>query len=448
MGATQLYIVRNNRARASLLTSLAAQRLTRDARISQIRELLRVRDASEAEKTFQSWIVDAGAKLMRLLQTDVGTLLSQFETGAANKAPFGSVTGMSLVRMSEEDADRMRKELPGVAVVRDRPLSLIRPNRPTGGKQARVARADIWHQEATWWSAAKRTGMAATGQGVTIAVLDTGVDETHPEIQGKVSAGYRFDVAKGEVVRMTPSTDTEGHGTHVAGLICGNTVGHAPGARVLNGTMIPNGEGNLSDFAFALEWTALRPEVQIMNMSAGIPGFIPELRSAMEELVAVGVLPVIAVGNEGRHRTRSPGNFLEALSVGATNKEGRVASFSGSGTMIVDNSEYNVPDLVAPGEGVLSCVVGGGYEPWDGTSMATPIVSGIAALIIEKYPNITVTDLSDELVANCAKLERSPEWRQGHGLVQVPKKLARGHARKKSTTGKKKAAGKRPKRGQ
>jgi subtilisin family serine protease len=86
--------------------------------------------------------------------------------------------------------------------------------------------------------------------------------------------------------------------------------------------------------------------------------------------------------------------------------------------IVADNHRYEVPDLVAPGEGVYSSVIGGGYEAWDGTSMATPVVSGVAALILEKYPKIRVTDLVEELLTTCKDLKQNAD-RQGKGLVQV-----------------------------
>jgi len=182
--------------------------------------------------------------------------------------------------------------------------------------------------------------------------------------------------------------------------------------------MIPNRRGRISDFVLALEWVATQPEVQIVNMSAGIPGYLPEMREFVANLMAVGVLLVCATGNEGRNRTRSPGNYIEPVSVGATNRRNRVAGFSSGGTLIADNHQYVVPDLVAPGDDVYSSVMGGGYEAWDGTSMATPIVSGVAALILEKYPGITIDDLVEELLSTCQDLGQ-PADRQGEGLVQV-----------------------------
>ncbi len=85
---------------------------------------------------------------------------------------------------------------------------------------------------------------------------------------------------------------------------------------------------------------------------------------------------------------------------------------------IADNHLYTVPDLVAPGEGVYSCVKAGGYEAWDGTSMATPIVAGIAALVLQAYPTMTVMDLMEEIISGCKDLDEE-EVRQGHGLVQA-----------------------------
>lgn len=135
-------------------------------------------------------------------------------------------------------------------------------------------------------------------------------------------------------------------------------------------------------------------------------------------LLKVGVLPVCAVGNDGRDITCSPGNYRSVISVGASNAREKVAGFSGGGTLFVENHIYTVPDLVAPGEQVYSSVTKGGYEAWNGTSMAAPIVSGIAALWLERYPDITVTDLREELLGNCKNLGQ-PRDRQGNGLIQM-----------------------------
>lgn len=260
--------------------------------------------------------------------------------------------------------------------------------------------------------------MNYTGKDITIAVLDTGIDATHPALKGKITAAYTFDVNQGKVRSMNPNQDTEGHGTHVAGLICGQQVGVAPAVNLISGVMLPGGFGEISDFILALAWVGKQAEVSIVNLSAGIPGYLADMENEIQSLLSAGVLPVCAVGNEGRDRTRSPGNYRDVVSVGATNRQNRVAGFSGSGILNPDNHQYSVPRLVAPGQDVYSSVQGGGYQDWQGTSMATPIISGIAALILEEYPTMTVLELREELFARCQLLQQ-PRDRQGYGLIQV-----------------------------
>ena len=309
-------------------------------------------------------------------------------------------------------------------VIRERVMELIRPEKVIASTKEVLADGDPWHLGAVGLAAAALgaagSGAAARsgGKGVTVVVLDTGIQADHPEIAGRVSAAYTFDVDTWKTKPQQPSADTEGHGTHVAGLIAGKSVGIAPEAKLINGVMIPGGIGKTSDFILAMEWAGSQPEVQVVNMSAGLPGFLPEMTTAVSGLLAVGVLPVVAIGNEGRNRTRSPGNYVEVMSVGASTRDKQVASFSGGGTVSADGHQYEVPDLVAPGKEIYSCKMGGGYEALSGTSMATPIVAGVAALLLERHPHITVTDLYEELLMSCESLGQ-PKDRQGDGLIQV-----------------------------
>jgi len=129
----------------------------------------------------------------------------------------------------------------------------------------------------------------------------------------------------------------------VSGLVAGTNVGVAPEAELMNFIMIPNARGNISDFIFAFEFIATRPEISIMNMSAGIPGFHNGMKGAVATLLAVGVLPVVAIGNERKNTSRSPGNYTEVLSIGASTKQDKIANFSGGGTMVVNNQSYKFP---------------------------------------------------------------------------------------------------------
>lgn len=333
------------------------------------------------------------------------------------------VIGSTIVDITEKEAELLRQALPDTVVIPNRQIELIPPLKPvTAAVKSDVDASDLWHLQAIGLESARNNGFLGSGQGVTVAVLDTGIDPTHSELQGgRVAGAFTFD-KDGNAQPMTPSQDTDGHGTHVAALICGRKVGVAPGAKVLNALMIPYGTGTIVDFYNVINWAARQPEVSIVNISAGIRGYTEDLRPAIESLLAVGVLPVVAIGNEGRNRTRSPGNYIEVLAVGAASQNSRVGAISGGGTMFVNNQQYLVPDLVAPGIQVYSAVQGG-YEAWDGTSMATPIVSGIAALILEKHPNLTVVELIDALLTTCKQLGGEPVERQGNGLVQVTSAL-------------------------
>jgi len=261
-----------------------------------------------------------------------------------------------------------------------------------------------------------------------VGILDTGIDAKHPELSGRVVRGVTFDVPNGAWTEVDPLTDTATHGTHVAGIIAGANVGCAPGAKLAGGVMIPGGQGWISDFLLALDWAASSPEIQIVNMSAGLQGFYPDMIDAVREVIAVGLLPVIAIGNEGRNTSRSPGNYDAPLSVGACDRNRRVASFSSGGTIVHQSQQYSLPDMVAPGVSVYSSVPGGGYGYKDGTSMATPVVSGVAALLLQQHPTATVPDLIDAIVTTCDDLSLPSlviaADRQGAGLVNCEKAMS------------------------
>jgi len=400
------YLVRPKAGLASRSASLVSRKLTAAARDGQVQDLSAMRGSDPIYGEIRRWVEELGVAKVKAL-----TGLHEGDT---------PITGTKVLDMAPEDAERLRDEVSDVEVIQDRPIELIRPQKVTASSKQRLVGNDRWHLEAIGLEALRRgtAKFKGKGKGVTAVVLDTGVDATHPELKDRVTGAFTFDVDQWQAVPQEESVDTDGHGTHVSGLICGKSVGVAPAATVINGTMIPGGFGQTSNFILAMEWAGTQPEVQIVNMSAGLPGFLPEMMTAVSGLLAAGVLPVVAIGNEGRNRTRSPGNYVEVVSVGASTRDNKVASFSGGGTIVSDSHQYQVPDLVAPGEGVYSCIMGGGYEAWNGTSMATPVVSGIAALLLEAHPDVTVTDLYEELLLSCTDLGL-PVERQGEGLVQV-----------------------------
>lgn len=217
------------------------------------------------------------------------------------------------------------------------------------------------------------------GTGVKVAVIDSGIDYTHPDLGANYVGGYNF------VGSNTNPMDDNGHGTHVAGTIAAldnniGVVGVAPEARlyalkVLNSS----GSGSWSDVIAALQW-AVDNGIQVTNNSYGSgsnPGGI--VQAAFDNSAARGILHIAAAGNSGNPKGRGnnvgyPAAYSSVVAVAATDKNDDRASFSSTGDQV---------ELSAPGVTINSTKLGGGYIEYSGTSMASPHVAGSAALIIK-----------------------------------------------------------------
>lgn len=395
------YILSPRRPLIDNTLSMSLRRMTVEHRKSQIEEIRHIRSQNAVDREVVRWLSDGDPRLVKPVDDPRPARL----------------TGTRVVDLEEGEAERLEAELQDVTLVEDCDLDLIAPNKATAGHKSRLDEADLWHLDAIGLTELRSSGRIGDGSGVTVAVLDTGISPRHPDLAPRIAehVGIAHD---GTVQPRTRGSDKHGHGTHVAGLVCGSITGIARDAGVIDCAMLPGGRGRLSHFAAAMEWCAGRPDIEIMNMSAGLFGYREGLETQVLDLLATGVLPVIAIGNEGRNQTRSPGNYLQVLSVGASNKDRHVSAFSGSGQMVFESHAYSVPSLVAPGESVYSCVKDGGYENWDGTSMATPIVAGVAALLLERYPDLTLSELGERLLASCIPLHGGRE-RWGSGLIQA-----------------------------
>ena len=240
----------------------------------------------------------------------------------------------------------------------------------------------------------------ARGKGVTIGLLDTGADASHPDLQGKVAPWAEFDSLGNKVAGSTPH-DSDEHGTHCAGTLVGGNasgrfIGVAPEA-TLAAALVLNGEegGTDAQVLAGIDW-AVETGVDVISLSLG--GLVmdvetpPTYTEAILTCIERGIPVVAAIGNEGQQTTGSPGNDLFALSVGATDPRSRVAGFSGGRTQIIRESDYidpkylplpySKPDLSAPGVAIYSSVPGGEWKSFNGTSMATPHVAGAIALLL------------------------------------------------------------------
>lgn len=302
---------------------------------------------------------------------------------------------------------------PAVARVNKAPeLSLIKP----------VAITPVMPTKTISWGIARlgvdRLWAAGfDGTGVVVGHLDTGVDGTHPALKKAIAAFAEFDLAGDKVPNAKPH-DSGDHGTHTAGTIVGRhgtkgAFGVAPGAKLASAMVIEGGQV-IDRILAGMDWIVANG-CRILSMSLGLRGFTPAFQQIVDALRTAGVLPIIAVGNEGPMTSRSPGNYETVLSVGAMDSAGRVAGFSGS-------QRFNrpvdplVPDLVAPGVAVLSCIPGGGFAEMDGSSMATPHVAGLAAVLLQARPGATISQLEQAIINSCARPKSMKEARANRGV--------------------------------
>ena len=231
-----------------------------------------------------------------------------------------------------------------------------------------------------------------TGKGVVVAVIDTGVNE-HPDLAGRIIDGKNYDNAN-----LAPRDD-HGHGTHCAGTVAGNgTNGEQTG--VASEAMIyavkvlgKNGSGEWSTLWEAMEECIGKAKVISMSLGGNADASIrTRLELACQNVIAAGIIPVIAAGNEGSGAATisSPGDVEDAITVGATSSSDGIAYFSSRGPAEWNGKTYIKPDVCAPGMGIKSCNYHSGtYTSKSGTSMATPHVAGTVALMAQANPNIT-----------------------------------------------------------
>ncbi len=268
------------------------------------------------------------------------------------------------------------------------------------------------------------------GTGVTVAVVDTGIDAGHPDVATRLTAVENFS--------DEPDTiDRHGHGTHVAATVAGTGGGSggkykgvAPAAKlviakVFNGA----GEADTSQVMAGIEWAA-RSGAKIVNLSLGgdVTDGSDELSTLVERLSAeTGALFVVAAGNNGPagRSVTTPGTAPSALTVGAVDRQNKLAAFSSTGPRIGD--ALVKPEINAPGVGVVAAraadtsmgaPVSDHHTAASGTSMATPHVAGAAALLAQQHPDWTAQMLKNALVTSATDVAM-PWYEQGGGRLDI-----------------------------
>ncbi len=267
-----------------------------------------------------------------------------------------------------------------------------------------------------------------TGEGVRLAIVDTGVDSEHPDLVGRVVEAMDFT---GEGL-----ADRNGHGTHCAGIAVGSGAasgglyrGVAPDALVCSAKVLrSDGQGMMSDVMAGIEW-AVDQGVQIINLSLGSPGpanGTDALSEMCEAAVELGVIVCVAAGNEGPSPSSigAPGAAPHVITVGAASDHDIVAGFSSRGPTLDGRIK---PDVVLPGVDVIAprasgtamgTVLDDAYTCASGTSMAAPHAAGVCALLLQSFPSLTPEQAKARLQSTAVDCNVEPNA-QGKGRVDA-----------------------------
>lgn len=261
------------------------------------------------------------------------------------------------------------------------------------------------------------------GRDVRVAVLDTGLETSHPDLADAVDAVRNFTGGP------SGAADRVGHGTHVAGTIAARqndrgVVGVAPECRLLIGKVLgDDGSGSDDTVAAGIDW-AVAAGVDVVSMSLGSSSFSDTIAQAVKRAATAGKFIVCAAGNDGPvGGVNYPARLDDTIAVGAVDRTGRICDFSSRGDEV---------DVCAPGQDVLSTYLNGGYAKLSGTSMATPFVAGVVALLVSKHKaagGATPVDTPAQLIEHLHRTatDAGPQGKDpnyGYGLVNPDGLLA------------------------
>ncbi len=329
---------------------------------------------------------------------------------------YGSITSEGLKNLEQHEAVTRVAEADGMRLIRPVPkLAATSPKSPPKGVTWGIKALNVEGLWADGW----------TGKGILIGHLDTGIDGAHPMLSGAIEKSVVFDVSGRKHASDNPPIDTGDHGTHTAGIIAGRSykgvvVGVAPEAKLLSAEVIEGGD-TVARVLAGMDWI-LENGANIINLSLGWPTYTDGFLMIMDALRKNQCLPVVAAGNEGEGSTRSPGNYMASLSVGAFSKNNTIPWFSSSEIM-KSPLAHIVPDIVGPGDDIWSAAPGGGFQLMSGTSMATPFIAGLAALLMQARPNATIDQIESAIFVSASRAAAMTEARSGRGIPDAVKAL-------------------------
>jgi len=266
----------------------------------------------------------------------------------------------------------------------------------------------------TPWGIKKVSAPAAwaktQGEGVKLAVIDTGIDRTHPDLAPNVKGGWNV------ITKTADFTDDNGHGSHCSGTIGAvdddkGVVGVAPkvslyGVKVLDA----DGSGSFDDVIAGMHW-AVDNKMEVASMSLGAEKGNPAMADMVAAMAKAGVILIAAAGNSSGP-VGYPAAYPGAIAIAASDSKDKLAYFSSFGPQVA---------LIAPGVDVKSTYKDGGYETLSGTSMATPHVAGLTALYVATHKGATPAQARAALRASARKLPGVPQAGQGAGLPNAAK---------------------------
>ena len=232
-------------------------------------------------------------------------------------------------------------------------------------------------QKSSWGISAfdlPKTWAKTKGDGVKIAVLDTGCDLTHPDLSKNLLPGYNLINPKKQ-----PWDDNK-HGTHVAGIIAAENnqigvVGVAPNSKIIPVKVLDkNGSGSVSNVANGIIWATDVGKADFICLSLGTPNPVPEIHAAIKYAISKKTICFVAAGNSGvTNKIFYPANYDETIGIGSIDENFNRSKFSNTGSNL---------DFMAPGNKILSTVPENWYAVMSGTSMATPFAVGVSALYL------------------------------------------------------------------
>lgn len=355
-------------------------------------ELLVAYEPGTSEKAEEAVVSESGA---RTLENPPGPELRLVSFPAVEEESSEEARESELEQKLQDIEEESRVEAADYNYVREVSFT---PDDPRFGEQWGLTKARFpgaWNDE--------------LGTGAKIAIVDSGVDQNHPDI-GKIAA--QRDFVEGDLL----ADDDNGHGTQVAGIAAALTnngegvAGACPECDLLVAKVVgPKGETTDSKIVAGIDWS-VENGADVVNLSLSGPGDSSVLKTAVNNASASGAVVVAAAGNKGTTRRQYPAAYPAAIAVSATTAKDRLARFSSYGSWV---------DLAAPGTGILSTLRGGDYGKNSGTSMSTPFVSALAGLLASEGV-YTADQIRHRMEATAIDLgPASDDPYYGHGRINA-----------------------------